>query len=403
MKRYVIIGNGVAGATALDQIRRIDPLAKITVFTQESHPFYYRPRLPEFLAGEVPLEKFTMRSLKDYQDWGVDLHFSEKIERVDPTSKIVWSDKGASFGYDALLLATGASANMPPIKGSEKKGVFTLRTVEDAQSLRQAAHICQQAILVGGGLLGLEAGHGLIKLGLKVQVVEFFDRLMPRQMDTAGAAILQAMLEKMGFSFHLGASAQEIVGGEQVEGLQLKDGRVLPGGLVLCSAGISPNLELGRQLEAISSLRVNKAIVVDEFMHTGVDDVWAAGDVAEYNGLPGGIWPSAMEQGRIAGLNMSGEAKAYQPKAPSTSLKVAGIQLTSAGDIDADNKQTASVVRGDNYYRKIVVANNLIKGIIFLGDNKGVRQCVDAMNAARPLGELAALLDDPDFDFDRLK
>lgn len=403
MKHYVIIGNGVAGATALEQIRKADPSGKIIVFTKESHPFYYRPRLPEFLAGEVALEKFTMRSLNDYRDWGVDIHFNTSVESVDPDKKIVTDSKGTRFAYDALLLAMGATANTPPLKGSDKKGVFTLRTVEDALALRETASACQAAILIGGGLLGLEAGYGLIKLGLNVQVVEFFDHLMPRQMDKRGAAILQGMLEKMGFSFYLGARAQEILGDGRAEGLKLADGTIIPGGMVLCSAGISPNLELARQLAEISGLRIDKAIVVDDYMQTGAPDIWAAGDVAEYHGLPGGIWPSAMAQGRIAGINMAGGKEAYQAKAPSTSLKVAGIKLTSAGDIDPDNKLEAAIVSGQGHYRKIVLKNNVIKGIIFLGDVDGVRQCTDAMNTGKDLGPLAKELNNPDFDFDRLK
>lgn len=403
MKRYVVIGNGVAGATAVDQIRAVDSTAKITVFTKENHSFYYRPRLPEFLAGEMELKKFTMRSLDDYKGWGVDLRLHESVEHIDPVQRLVQGDKNGEAGYDALLLAMGAEANMPPIKGSHKKGVFTLRTVDDALRIKQASQHCREAILVGGGLLGLEAGHALVKLGLKVKVVEFFDRLMPRQMDQAGADILQAMLEKMGFSFYLGARSKQILGEISAQGLELEDGRSLEGNLVLCSAGICPNLNLARQLADTAGLRIDKGIVVDEHMFTGIKGIWAAGDVAEFKGMPGGIWPSAMAQGRIAGRNMAGENDVYEPKAPSTSLKVAGIKLTSAGDIDADNKCFSVVCKDDDYYRKIVLDNQVIRGFIFLGDDKGVSQCTAAMNSGKNVGNLAEQMQKRDFDFDQLK
>jgi nitrite reductase (NADH) large subunit len=402
MKKYVIIGNGAAGASALERIRALDPQASITVFSKEKYPFYYRPRLPEFLAGEVALEKFTMHSLEQYKQWQVDFRAQTEVTAIDPKGKAARTQDGRETPYDALLLACGANANIPPLPGADKKGVFSLRRVDDAIALRQAASQTSSAILVGGGLLGLEAGHGLIKLGLKVQVVEFFDRLLPRQMDRDGAAMLQAMLEAMGFEFYLGARSREVSGRERAGGLVLEDGRELKSPLILFSAGIAPDLALARSLG--KDLRVDKAIVVDEYMRSSIEGVYAAGDAAEFGGMPGGIWPVALSQGRIAGANMTGTPPLrYQPQAPSTTLKIAGISLVSAGNIDADAKLPAAVARQDGYYRKIVLDQGKIAGLIFLGDTAGVKQCQEAMNKGLDVSSHLAALSRRDFDFTLLK
>ena len=398
MKRYVIIGNGVAGASAAEQIRKTDANGQIDIFSRENHPFYYRPRLPEFLAGDVPVEKFTMHSLDKYKEWNINVHLADNIEYIDPSQKIVRSSKQGLIEYDSLLLANGASCNIPPLPGADKLGVFVLRTIDDAKALQTAAQHYKQAVLVGGGLLGLEAGFGLIKLGLQVKVVEFFDRLLPRQMDEQGAKVLQGLLEKKGFVFHLGARVKEIVGKDQAEAMLLEDGACLPGGIILFSAGVHPNLELGKAI----GLDIDKCIKVNASMQTSIEGIYAAGDVAEFQGIPGGIWPIALAQGKVAGSNMAGQEAAYIPKPPSMQLKVAGINLTSAGNIDPDNLLTGLRMRQGDNYRKIVLQDDVIAGFIFLGDSEGVRQCTDAMNQGRHLGELATEIGYPGFDFSQL-
>jgi nitrite reductase (NADH) large subunit len=286
--------------------------------------------------------------------------------------------------------------------------VFTLRTLADADAIVAAAKKTGSAALVGGGLLGLEAGHALVKLGLKVEVIELADRLLPRQMDKQGAVILQETLTGMGFSFRLNAQVKEITGvadGDKAAaagGIVFTDGSVIPCALVLFSAGVRPNLELA----APAGLETGKAIKVDEYMRTNVPGIWAAGDAAEYNGQPCGLWTVAMAQGRAAGASMAGELTAYVPQPPGTSLKVAGISLSSAGNIDAEERLTAKrfVRTGtkNSVYRKIVLEDDVIKGFIFLGSAAGVRECTAAMNQGRHIGKLTEELDREDFDFSRL-
>jgi nitrite reductase (NADH) large subunit len=398
MKRYVVIGNGTAGASAVEQIRARDRDGSITIFTRERHPFYYRPRLPEYMAGETGLDRFTMHPFSRYEQWKADLRLGENVGSIDVSRREVRAEKSGAVPYDELLLAAGSSCFVPPVAGSGKAGVFTLRTLEDAEAIAAAAKKTKTAILVGGGLLGLETGRALIKLGLQVEVVEFADRLLPRQMDGPGAALLQKLLGGMGFTFHLNAQAKEITGQSSVEGITLIDGGHIEGGLALFSAGVRPNLELAQA----AGLETGKAVKVDEYMRTSVPGIWAAGDVAEFRGQPCGIWPIAMAQGRAAGASMAGEPSPYVPQAPSTSLKVAGISLTSAGNIDPENKLKAKCFATDRVYRKIVLEEDIIRGIIFLGSGAGIPECTAAMNRNQRLGDLADQLDREDFDFSRL-
>ncbi|MBW2085644.1 MAG: NAD(P)/FAD-dependent oxidoreductase, partial [Deltaproteobacteria bacterium] len=287
---------------------------------------------------------------------------------------------------------------IPPISGTDKGGVFALRTVADAQAIKARANEVQEAILIGGGLLGLEAGYGLSRLGLKVNVVEFFDRLLPRQMDQAGAQKLLQILESMGFSFYLGARAKEILGNKMAHGLALEDGRTLNGGLILFSAGIRSNLDLARQM----NLSLGKGVKVDDRLMTSQQGVWAAGDLIEHDGRMYGIWPAALTQGEVAGTNMAGGQAVYQGTLMSNSLKVVGVDLTSAGEIDPEGKLQSTVYETEGVYRKIVVDGGCIVGYIFFGLTDGIKECQVALKEKTDISSLLQEMKNKDFDFSRL-
>ncbi|MBW2139940.1 MAG: NAD(P)/FAD-dependent oxidoreductase [Deltaproteobacteria bacterium] len=398
MKNYIIIGNGAAGATAARKIREADSEGSITIFSAEGDPFYYRPRLPDFIAGIVELPKITLQNSDWYASRQIDLHLGEMAAEIDSSAREVRSEKGEVFGYDALLLATGARSFIPPVPGTDKDGVYALRTFDDARSIAAQAEKVENAILIGGGLLGLEAGYGLTRRGLKVKVVEFFDRLLPRQMDLAGAFKLQKMLEEMGFSFYLGARAKEIIGGKAVERLALEDGRVLEGGLVLFSAGIRPNLDLAQQI----GLEVDKGVKVDNRLMTSQEGVWAAGDLIEHNGRVYGIWPAALAQGEVAGTNMAGGEALYQGTLMSNSLKVVGVNLTSAGEIDPEGKLPSAVFEAEGGYRKIVLVEGRMAGYIFLGLTRGIKECQAALEQETDVSSFLEEMKEGEFDFSKL-
>jgi len=367
MGPYLIIGNGVAGTTAAEQIRKHDKEGSIIIVTEEGLPFYYRIRLNEFISGEVKEQNLLAKKEQWYKEQRIDLRLNTRIRGADPAKKLVYTEKNEGLSYDRLLLATGSHSFVPPIKGADKKGVFSLRSVQDARDIATWAEGIDDAILIGGGLLGLEAGNALRKLGKKVMVVEFFPRLLPRQLDVDGAKRLQGIMEGMGFSFRLGAKTQEIAGDGEVEKVLLEGGEALRARMVVVSAGVRPNLDMAEALH----LDHDKGIKVDERLRTSAADIFAAGDVAEFRGIPYGIWPAAMEQGRAAGINMAGGNEAYQGTTMANTLKVVGIDLASAGDIDADGKFESRVVTDEKVYKKIVIDNKVIIGCIMLGETKG--------------------------------
>ena len=308
MTTYIIVGNGVAGNAAAETIRKYDNAGEILVFTREKYPLYYIPGLPEYLSGESPLNRLIIHDEKWYRDHRLALHLETEIRRIDAANKIVATSEGQNYAYDHLLLATGGISFVPPLKGADQEGVFTLRTIADADAIREKAGKSKKLALIGGGLLGLEAGNGLRKLGLEVTVIEFFPRLLPRQMDIPGAALLQKLMENMGFKFYLGETTREII--RQNGGLasQLESGKTINADMILISAGTRPDLTLARAL----GLDIDKGVKVDDTMKTGLDGIYAAGDLIEHQGRYYGLWSAAMEQGKVAGAAMAGQPARYE-------------------------------------------------------------------------------------------
>ena len=386
MSHYVIVGNGVAGTTAAENIRKLDPQGPITIFTDEAVPFYNRLRLNEYLAGEIAEEQLIGKPQDWYRRHGIDLNLSTPVVAGDPDKKTVRTADGQEFSYDVLLLANGSHSFVPPIQGADQKGVFTLRTIQDYRDTLALAQEVRKVVLIGGGLLGLEAGNGLLRQDKEVLVVEFFPRLLPRQLDDEGARRLRLILEEKGFTFKLGAQAREIGGRERVEDVRLEGGEVLEAGLVLISAGVRPNLELARSM----GLEVNRGVKVDGRLQTSVEDVYAAGDVAEFNGANYGIWPAAREQGQYAGINMAGGDSLYHGTTMANILKVIGVAVASAGDIDADNRLESVIDARQGIYRKLVLApEGNIAGCIMLGDITGFNKVVQAMGKGQPYSDIS--------------
>jgi nitrite reductase (NADH) large subunit len=369
--RYVIIGNGVAGDSAAGRIRELDREGSVDIFTKESVPFYYRPRLIDYLAGEVPIEKFTLHRESWYLDRSISLHLSTEVVSIDPDRHTVTTGGGQSFEYDRLLIATGADNFIPPIRGVDENRdrIFTVRDKKDVDTILKKLEPLKEVIVIGGGLLGLETANSLRKLGKLIKVVEFFPRLLPRQLDIDGAALLQKNLGLMGFEFHLGEVSESIEGSDRCLTLTLKSGKKLEGDLIIVSAGVRPDLSLARK----AGIEVNKGIVVNDSMQTAVEGIYGAGDVAEHRGVLYGIWPPAKEQGEIAGTVMAGGQAVYSGTLPSHKLKVVGIDLLSMGEIDAEGKLESAISKDDGkfIYRKAVISDGKVKGAILLGDTSG--------------------------------
>ena len=389
MKKYVIVGNGVAGTTTAENIRINDPTGEIIIVTEEKLPFYYRIRLPDFLCAEVDESGLVAKKKEWYQKNNISLLLSTKITGGSIKDKILTSSSGEKIRFDRLILANGSTPNIPAISGSDKKGVFTLRSIQDAKDIISHTNDCKKAILIGGGLLGLEAGNGLKKMGLEITVIEFFPRLLPRQLDKEGARRLQSILEERGFLFKLGAKTSAIEGNKKIDGATLESGEFIAADMVIISAGVSPNLDLAKVL----GLDCGRGIKVDKHMQTIHPDVYAAGDVIEFDGRTYGIWPAAMEQGKIAGTNISGGDATYEGTLLSTILKVVGIDLASSGEIDEENKYESKIVRSEETYKKVVIDNGKVIGCIMLGDRKNFNRINKAISTGEDiLPELDSLL-----------
>lgn len=384
MKHYLIIGNGVAGTTAAEQIRKHDDQGEITILTDEITPFYYRLRLNEYIGGDIKKDSLIARKPEWYTEKRIKLVTGARVTEADPEKQIIVTSANEKFTYDSLLIATGSKSFVPPIEGSEKNGVFTLRTIVDADQIISFCKKINDVLLIGGGLLGLEAGNALRKRGKKVTVVEFFPRLLPRQLDDRGAERLKKLMEDMGFSFRLGETTREITGTATVESVVLESEEVIRTEMVIISAGVRPNLELGKYL----GLTCNRGIVIDSNLRTSRPEIFAAGDVAEFNEMVYGIWPAAMKQGEMAGTNMAGENNAYPGSIMANKLKVVGIDLASAGEIDVENRFTSRIEETDNVYKKIVTDNDQIIGCIMLGDTSDFIKITRAISEKKNIKEI---------------
>ncbi len=401
MSRYMIVGCGVASNAAAETIRKLDPESDIRMFTRESHFYYYRPALPEYLAGEKTLKAVTLHDGAWYEKNRIEVRLSTEIVDVRPAEKTATASDGKTYAYDRLLLATGSHAVVPKMPGSDLEGVFTLHTAADAEAMIHWAGKAKSLVVIGGGILGIEAGNGLRKRGLQVTVVGRNRRLLPKQMDPAGAIFLQSCLERMGFAFHLGVTPREIVHLNGRLDVRLENGQALPTDMVLLSAGTEPDLKLPRQI----GLAIGKAVQVDDRLRTSIDDIYAAGDLIEHRGKYYGIWPAAMAQGRAAGANMAGRETIYGGTLQSHRLKVAGIDLVCMGNIDADGVCECLVRSNDEkcLYRKLIIENQTITGAILLGDLRGEKEIQGAIERRREISSIRKDLEDENFDFARLK
>jgi nitrite reductase (NADH) large subunit len=368
--KIVIVGNGLAGTLAAKTARELDPEAGIEIFGEEKYAYYPRPNLIEFLAGRMPYEKLFAFP----ENWNVrqriDVHLGAKVAKIRPDERTVETGSGGVFPYDALLLASGARAAVPPLTGSGLKGVFVLRTLDDALAildhLRTHAHVA----VLGGGLLGLEIARAIRGRGAEVSVVEFFDRLLPRQLDPAAAGILKHQIEKTGISVRLGAVSREILGAAEVRGIRFESGDEVEADLVVIAAGVKPELALAKD----AGLTVERGIVVDDRLRTSRPEIFAAGDVAEHQGRVYGIIPASFEQARAAAGNMLGMDMPYSGTVPSNTLRVAGLYVTSVGEVNPEARGHEVLVRSvpeDGLYKKIVLKEGRLVGAIWMGTKKG--------------------------------
>jgi NAD(P)H-nitrite reductase large subunit len=365
--KHVVVGNGIAGMSAAQVIRKNRPDDDIMVISGSPYPHYYRPKVIHYLAGDLPLEKITTYKPDYYAKNSIETILNCEIVAVDPAHKVVTDSKGRSHHYDKLLLATGGDPFVPPISGVEKGGVFTVRGITSADTIISHCSDKKNIVVVGGGLLGLETANSIRRPGMTVTVIELAQWLLHRQLDEAGGTLLKSMLTDRGLDIVLNDSVSSIDGGDSVERVTLKSGRVIEADCVVISAGIRPSIKLARS----AGCSVEKGVLVNDAMETSVPDIYAAGDAAEHGGMIYGLWQAAMEQGKCAGMNMSGVSDAYQGTTVSCELKVTGIDLFSYGDIYHGDVEGFTDIGSDGY-KKITVQDGKVVSVIVLGDQKAI-------------------------------
>lgn len=398
MRQYVIVGNGVAGITAAQAIVRADPAGEVHVFGAEPYPYYRRPRLWEFIADEIEQEALYFRPPEWYAKRSIHLHLGVRATSLDPAAHRLDLADGSHVNYDRLLLATGGRPFVPPFEGVDREGVFTLRTFDDALAIKTYARDVRSVAVIGGGLLGLETARALLSLGLDVSVIEYSLYLLPRQLDAEGAQVLQSLLEAQGLRILTGAATEAILGDGRAEGVRLKDGRVVDGALVLISTGIRSRVGLARE----AGLEVNKGMVVSEQLQTSVEDVFAAGDAAEFEGRVYGIIPAATEQAQVAAANMVMPGSAtYGGTIPANTLKIVGVDLTCLGEATVAGDECVILREMDaagGVYRRLTLRDGKIVGAILLGDVRNVRAVKQLIASGRDVSAYGERLLDEDFD-----
>jgi nitrite reductase (NADH) large subunit len=361
---YVIVGNGIAGLSAAEAIRQRDAYRPIAVISDENYLTYSRLVLSHHLGENILPETLYIHPQNWYDEKNISIILNTKALGIDTDGKVLKTNKG-DINYTKLIIASGSYCFIPPVEGSDKKGVFALRGMDDLLEINHAIKQSNKAIVIGGGLLGLESAWGIKQKGLDVTVLEFFPRILPRQMDDEGSVILKGIIENLGIELYLGVEAAKISGNDKADGVVLKDGRSIPGDFVLFSSGVRPHVEFAKN----APISINKGIIVDEYMRTNAPDVYAAGDVAEHNGAMPAIWPIANAQGKIAGINAAGGHEKYKTIPPSNTLKVMGIDCFSVGDINNQDNRFKEIKHiGDTEYYKLFLDGTRLAGAIMIGD-----------------------------------
>src|SRR5438874_321840 len=396
MERLVVVGNGMAGVACVEQILKHTPKFDITIFGDETHPNYNRILLSSVLAGEKSLDDITLNPLDWYRDNGIALRVGVRVVDGDPNAKTVTGDNGSVIRFDKLLLATGSSPLIPPIEGTNKDGVFVFRCMEDARSLLERSGPGVKAVVIGGGLLGLEAARGLQVQGCDVTVVHLMETLMERQLDATGGSYLATKMNQMGITVLLGLSTTKVLGNGHVQGVEFKGGGSVPADLVVIAAGIRPNITLGEK----AGLEIKRGIVVNDYMQTSHPDIFAVGECVQHKGICYGLVAPLIEQGRVLAATITGNKSAkYEGSVLASKLKIMGVDVFSAGEIN-DKLDGSEVIRYEDpslgIYKKLTLKNNKLSGVILVGETSDSHNYMEWLRSQTDLSKMRRQLLFPD-------
>ena len=365
----VIIGNGMAAARFVDEMaKRALGRYAIAVIGDEPRLAYNRVLLSSVLAGEATSEEIELKPSAWWRDRGVTLTYGCAANSIDLGERTIHLANGGAVPFSKVVIATGSSAIRLNVPGADLPGVHTFRDSRDVDMLLKLAREKARVVVVGGGLLGLEAAYGLAKAGSKVTLLHLMDRLMERQLDAPAAALLKRLVEAKGIEVLLGANTKQIAGEGVVQAVELSDGRVIAAEAVVFAAGIRPNIALAKD----AGVPVNRGIVVDDQLRTGHGDVFALGECAEHRGTCYGLVEPAYEQARVLADHLAGRDARYSGSVVSTNLKVSGVSVFSVGDFLGESGADTLVFNDERRgtYKKLVVADGRLKGAVLVGDTQ---------------------------------
>ncbi|SDW76577.1 nitrite reductase large subunit NirB [Paenibacillus sp. CF384] len=367
-KKLVLVGNGMAGVNCIEQLLKLAPnLYDITIIGSEPHPNYNRILLSSVLAGDADMKDIVINEWSWYEENHITLHTGRTVTSIDSERKQIGIDNGLKLPYDELIIATGSSAFILPVPGADKPGVIAFRDIKDCETMMETAKTYRKAVVIGGGLLGLEAARGLLNLNMEVTVVHKHPYIMERQLDQTASTMLRSELEQQGMKFLLSKNTERIYGKKRVSGLRFTDGTEEETDLIVMAVGIRPNVDLARQ----AGITINQGIVVNDFLETSLPNVYAVGECVEHRGVGYGLVAPLYEQGAVIAKQLAGlETDGYHGSVVSTKLKVSGVDVFSAG-VYNDRPGTRSVRVQDDFggvYKKVLISEGKVIGAVLFGD-----------------------------------
>jgi NAD(P)H-nitrite reductase large subunit len=376
MRNFVIIGNSAAGLSCAEAIRQEDKQSKIMVVSDEDYPAYCRCLISYYLAGELGEDKLIYRADSFYRENQIQLFLNKKVIAVEPKKNCIKFEDKTRMNYDILLIATGSSPKMPQILGIKKRGVLGFRTIKDAKDINSLAAVSSVACILGGGLIGLKVAYALKKRNVEVKVIVRSKQILSQMLDFQAAGFIQKRLEQEGIEIIFGQEVSEIIGNGQVRAVKLSSGKVIGCSLVVVAKGVCPNTQLLKD----ASVNMERAIMVDSHLRTNILNIYAAGDVCQsydlvlQRPLVNALWPMAVEQGRIAGLNMSGKIAAYEGSLGLNSIEFFGLPVISLGMYriakEAGYEELIYKDPNGDTYKKLVFKDKYLIGAVLVGDIK---------------------------------
>lgn len=395
--RHVIIGCGAAGVSAAEAIRKHDRQSEVMIVAKQRRPPYSLCSLPAVLAGEIEPSKIVRFPRNYFDELSVDLRLDTEVTKVLPSERRILVDSGRKLKYDKLLISTGSLPLVPPIDGIDRRGVFTLTSLEDVRKILRYMKKAKQAVVIGAGFIGIEATTALAKRGMAVTVVEMLDSVLPRMLDPDIGRRLQGIMEGEGIRFRLGCQVTRILGGKKVEGVEIGKKR-LPCEMVVMGIGVRPNIGF----LAGSRIRKNMGILVNEHLRTSRRDIYAAGDLTEsFDPLRGkrmmnAIWPNAVLQGRVAGENMAGVKTTFSGSFTVNIIDVFGVSALSMGMVSFEDKNLSEEKFVTNRaVKKMLLRGGKLAGMQFVGTLRNSGYMMSLMRKGEDISELQdEILDD---------